>query len=215
VADRLDSHTNRFPSIETCLKRLMRRCRVPSCDCEDCIQEARLALLNAHPDWTLEEPRTIAWLFAVARNKARDFHRARKRHRVEQLNDLSPILVSNLSQTSPEIAQDGQHHEGFLKLQDTLNRLSEVNRQILIQRAVQERTYQQFPSWGFLFDRLLRLDSHFVKPVRAALLSRNRRIDRVEFWDSLCRCPVSLRHPVYGQCHVVLILIYFHQMTYL
>ncbi len=31
------------------------------------------------------------------------------------------------------------------------------------------RIDQQFPAWGFLFDRSLRLDSHFVKPVRPVL----------------------------------------------
>src|SRR5690242_9367984 len=49
MADRSAPHTAGVSSIETGLKRLMRRCRVPACDCEDYIQEAQLDLLKAHP----------------------------------------------------------------------------------------------------------------------------------------------------------------------
>ena len=143
MGDYLDSHTSCFQSIGPRLKRLIRRCRVPDCDCEDCIQEAWLALLNAHPDWTLDEPRTISWLGTVARNKARDFHRARIRHRVQQLDDLSPILASSSEETPPELDPNGRRHVLLLRLRDALNRLSELNRQILFQRASQGRTYRE------------------------------------------------------------------------
>ncbi len=143
MVDRLDSHTNLFLSVELRLKRLMIQCRVPACDCPDCIQEACLALLNAHPNWALDEPRTVAWLCAVARNKARDFYRDRQRHRVQQLDDMSPILFCSPGQASQERDQNGQRQEALLKLPNALNRLSDANRQILFQRAVEERTYRE------------------------------------------------------------------------
>ena len=142
MADRLDCHANLVLSVESRLERLMRQLRLPACECEDSIQEAWLALLETHPEWALDEPRTLAFLIVVARNKASDFHRQKNRHRVRQLDDLTPVPAFDRAQTSPDADEYGWHQEMISKLLDALNRLSEINREILLQRAVQGLPYR-------------------------------------------------------------------------
>jgi RNA polymerase sigma factor (sigma-70 family) len=53
------------------------RASVGAGEAEDCAQEAMLAALRAYPDFDGRNPR--GWVLAIARNKAIDHHRARRR----------------------------------------------------------------------------------------------------------------------------------------
>ncbi len=70
-----DRHGDRVALPDARLKRLAARRGVCAWDWEDCVQEAWLALLLEHPDWTLDEPRSWAFLRCVAHNKAVDVRR--------------------------------------------------------------------------------------------------------------------------------------------
>jgi RNA polymerase sigma factor (sigma-70 family) len=129
---------------KTRLKRETMRCRVPVSDCEDCIQEAWLALGKAHPDWQLCESKTLAWLIAVTRNHAMMIHRRIRRHPCRNIDDVGSIpSAASFSQSGREIDQDDQHQGIASELQDGLTRLAEVNREIVIQRAQQGLTYRE------------------------------------------------------------------------
>ena len=138
-----DSHASSFRSTESGLERRAIRWNVPAIECEDCFQEGWLALLERHPDWEPEEPRARAFLIAVAHNTARDFHRHQKRHRVLHLDDVPPISVLDPVQAPPELDQTGRDQEVLSKLRDSLNRLSEVNREIFLSRAMLGLTYRE------------------------------------------------------------------------
>ncbi len=133
-----------FHSLAARLKRFAMRCRVADSECEDCIQEAWLALLQRHPDWALDQPRTRAWLFAVVRNKARDCHRQAHRHQSQSADDLDSVPFNNpLPRAERQLDQNGRNREAASKLQDGLNRLSKVNREIFIQRAQEGLPYKE------------------------------------------------------------------------
>ena len=138
-----DSHASPIRSVEFHLKRLAMRWNLPAIECEDCTQEAWLALREEHSDWAPDEPRALTWLAAVVLNKARDFHRHQKRHPVRHLDDLPPISVFDAVQSLPESDQNGQDREVISKLRDSLNRLSEINREILISRILLGLTYRE------------------------------------------------------------------------
>jgi len=138
-----ESHTSFFESIASRLKCRIARCGVPACECEDCIQEAWLALQERHSDWALDEPRNLLWLAAVARNKARDFHRYRKRHQIQPLDDMAPFSVIKSVQAPPDPDQDGRVQEVISKLRENLKRLGEVNREILMTRVLLGLTYRE------------------------------------------------------------------------
>ena len=132
-----------FPVIAARLKRRIRRDGVPDLECEDCVQEVWLALLEAHPEWTLDEPRTRAWLLAVAHNKALDFHRRRHRHPSRSLDELRPIPSNDpLPGAGTEVDREDPHQELLSALQGALTRISEVNREIFMRRAQGETNRQ-------------------------------------------------------------------------
>ena len=78
---------NRLVFCDARFRRLPGRCGVGDWDWEDCVQEAYLALLVGHPDWTVDEPRAWAWLRRVARNKAVDIRRGLQRHPHRSLDE--------------------------------------------------------------------------------------------------------------------------------
>lgn len=125
-----------FRSAGDSLERLASRCRVPTSDCADCAQGALLALLIAHPDWQIDSPRTIAWLRGAARNLAMNRHRERRRHPSVSLEDLEwdPVVSTPpLSQAGDD--RDGSNFDIDSRVQALLDGVSEVNRQIFLQRA--------------------------------------------------------------------------------
>ncbi|GAC1522502.1 MAG: sigma-70 family RNA polymerase sigma factor [Thermoleophilaceae bacterium] len=64
-------------------------------EADDCIQETLLAALRAYP--SLRSPASLSgWLFAIARNKAHDSHRARARLPVPVASpDLGPAAATD------------------------------------------------------------------------------------------------------------------------
>ena len=136
--------TKRPMSVGAQLSGLVRRCGVPDSECEDCVQETWLALLKTHPDWTLEESRTLAWLLAVAHNQALMYHRRVRSHPSRSIDDLDSIpFRDTFPQTDREDGQDSRRQVMMPRLQTCLKRLGEVNRQIVIQRVQQGLTYQE------------------------------------------------------------------------
>ena len=127
-----DSNWSRlYVSIADRLKRRMMRDRVPASDCRDCVQQVWLALLEAHPEWALDEPRTMGWLLAVAHNKAMDFHRQRHRHASQGIDDLDSIPFNEPPrEIDEEVAPDSRRQAFISGLQDALTRATDINREI-------------------------------------------------------------------------------------
>jgi RNA polymerase sigma-70 factor (ECF subfamily) len=118
------------------LRGLLFHHRVPVSECEDCVQEAWLALVTEHPDWGPAEARTRAWLCAVARNKALDFHRRLQRHPSRRIQDLpSHPTYDPFARTDREIDQDGPNPRIALEIPRLLNELGEADLLILLLRA--------------------------------------------------------------------------------
>ena len=102
-----DLETSSLISIGAQLRDLVRRCGVPDSECADCVQETLLALLKTHRDWTLDEPRTLEWLKAVAHNQALMCHRRLRSHRNQSIDDLDSIPFRDLFlQADRENGQD-------------------------------------------------------------------------------------------------------------
>ncbi len=129
--------------VEARLKRLIMRCGVPALECEDCIQEAWVALLKKHPSWRPDETRTIVWLLAVAHNKAMDFRRRFQRHPCRSIDDPDSIPFEVVLRSSCGITEDHRHQESVSGLQDGLDRLTDINRGIFIQHVLEGLTYKQ------------------------------------------------------------------------
>jgi RNA polymerase sigma factor (sigma-70 family) len=131
-----DSNANGlYGSLATCLWHRALRLGVPASECEDCVQEGWLALLETHPDWALNEPRTRAWLLALVRLKAIDVHRGRLRHPSQSLIVLGDISARDYPAEVAADVEDNWNQALLLKLQGALTQLSEVNREIFIRRV--------------------------------------------------------------------------------
>ncbi len=145
MSHQLDSHwRGPFHSLVARLKRLARRYRVPPSESDDCAQEALLALLIAHPDWPIENPRTIAWLCGVTRNQALSLHRDRRRHPSRSLDELGRVLSHKSPLPSERDAgRDGPSGAIAARAQALLNNLSEINRRIVIQRVQKGRGFSE------------------------------------------------------------------------
>jgi RNA polymerase sigma factor (sigma-70 family) len=117
---------------------------VPACECEDCVQEAWLALLMCHPDWRPDGPRARAWLFAVVRNKAVDLHR-----RVKRCVSLDSDRVLTLPAypeppgDQPRTARNKWRRDAVLAAREALNGLSELDREVFAQRVEADLTWRQ------------------------------------------------------------------------
>jgi RNA polymerase sigma-70 factor, ECF subfamily len=141
---RIQDQTSRLLARSTALlNHKLMRCGVPVSACEDCAQEAWLALLSRHPDWKPDESRTWAWLLAVARNKALDFHRQSRVHRCQSLDDSFSSPFSYPPEALREVGADSPHQEIVSELQDGLDRLSEVNHELFIQRVQGGLSYRE------------------------------------------------------------------------
>ena len=126
------------------LECLARRCHVPLSDCEDCVQEAFLTLLIAHPDWPMDAPRTIAWLRVVTRNRAMDYHRGRQRHPSVRLDDLGREPIDKSIPITWTDDEGNGLDSGFeARTQALLEAISEINRQILILRIQENLTFSE------------------------------------------------------------------------
>jgi RNA polymerase sigma-70 factor, ECF subfamily len=176
VDHHLDSHDWLFLSVEARLKRLALRCHLPPCECEDCVQEAWLALLEAHPDWALDEQRTTSWLQRVVHNKAADFHRGRNEVVVSQLDEMSQFRAFDPA-SIPRGADPDSHDSP--KLQDCLKQLGAVNREILLLRVQCGMTYPEIGSVVGLRPEVVKWRYHrsLRKMARAMLPSTHKCID--------------------------------------
>jgi RNA polymerase sigma factor (sigma-70 family) len=125
-----------FVSIGALLRSVTIRFRVPSSEREDCVQEAWLALLEKHPDWPLEEPRTLAWLVAVTRNQAINFHRRIQRQRSRRIADLAFLAIDErFPRKDPEIDPVSPTEAHSSGIQTLLNGFADVDRAILVLRT--------------------------------------------------------------------------------
>ena len=126
--------SNLFDPVSDRLRILVACLGLPRSEREDCVQEAWLALLRKHPDCTLEEPDTQAWLCGVVRKKAIDHHRHRRRHPVQSIED-----VGDLADKRPDGVDDddnvGQTTPDASAIQDALNALKPINREIFLLHA--------------------------------------------------------------------------------
>ncbi len=175
----LDSTWTRLHrSITDRLKRRMMQDRVPDSDCEDCVQQVWLALLEVHPEWALGEPRTMAWLLAVAHNKAMDFRRQLSRHGSRSIDELhSPPVTDPPREIEEEVVPGGRDQALISGLQDALTQVTDLNRQIFARR-VQGDTYRQIGDDAGLPPDQVRARYHRVlRKVRGGIASLRARLD--------------------------------------
>ena len=119
---------------------------VQTCDCDDCVQDAWLALFAEHPDWNPADPRCQAWLRIVARNKAVDVVRRLQRHPDEPLDGQA--FVSHWAESSDDPgdreAGSGSPRAALVaRIREVLNGLSDDTRLILVQHAQAGRGYAE------------------------------------------------------------------------
>lgn len=114
------------------------------CDCEDCTQEALLALLSQHPDWRTDNLRTWLWLRRVLRHKATDAYRRAFRH--------GDVHFDEQVQTSGTGAPTSDRHVADLNpaalrklavIDGALSELTEENRNILVMHAGRGMTFAE------------------------------------------------------------------------
>lgn len=104
-------------------------------DAFDCAQEAFLAAYRNL--WRYSEEYSFrSWLYAIARNKATDLQRKRKREFVSELED-------NLVDHSPGPEERWLEKEQNAGIDQLLNTLPEQYRQILYLRYHQDLTYEE------------------------------------------------------------------------
>ena len=188
-----NSDASLFRSVQTCLANLVMRRGVPACECDDCTQESWLALAERHSEWALDDPRTLPFLVGVARNKANDFHRQRKRRRTCQFGDLLPIpaFESVHLLTAPDSA--GGTQTVISKIQDGLDRLKEVNRDIFIQHVYGGRTYRQIGECLGIAPKRVKIRYHRI---RSRLLRRCERSRKNALGGGKSHCWKSGSFPV-------------------
>ncbi len=133
-----------FQTLVSGLERVALRHGVPHPDCQDCAQEAFLALVIAHPDWPILTPRTIAWARGVVRYKALIYHRQRRQHPSVSLEEMGYFpLDRQFLPLQPAFDRDDAPVEIASKIPDLLGHLSEVNRQIIIRRVQEDRSFAE------------------------------------------------------------------------
>ena len=149
MSHHLDSLPKRpFRVLISGLEHIARRHGVPHPDYEDCAQQVLLALLIAHPDWSIEapSPRAVAWIRGAARLVALDYHRQRRRHPSVSLGELGWVLPDKLSLLSNREAERGGTEPGIdakATACDVLKTLSEMNRRIIIRRVRECQTFSE------------------------------------------------------------------------
>ena len=98
-------------------------------DADDCLQETLLAALRAYP--TLREGANLrAWLLTIARRKATDSHRARRRR---------PVLVGE----PLEVPVEDRHDEDDPALWASVRRLPPRQREAVTLRFVGDLAYEE------------------------------------------------------------------------
>ncbi len=131
-----------FDAVSDRLRILVACLGLPGSEREDCVQEAWLALLRKHPDCTLEERNTQAWLCGVVRKKAIDHHRRQRRHPVQSIEEVGKLAAKgpdrvddddNVGQTTPDASA----------IQDALNALKPTNRELFLLHAREGLDYAQ------------------------------------------------------------------------
>lgn len=104
--------------------------RVPPWDAEDLAQEVFLSAMRKLS--SLRDPAAFGgWLAALARNRATEFHRTRRRHTADSLDDTSELRFANASHSREPQA---------LVILDLIRKLPEAYRETLILRLVEGLT---------------------------------------------------------------------------
>lgn len=101
-------------------------------------------MIEAHPDWTWDDPDAVRWLSAVVRLKAADAVRRRLRQPCLHLADLDSLPADDAPRNADE-DEDQRRQDLTPALEDALTRLDDVNREIVIRRQ-QGESYQQIGS---------------------------------------------------------------------
>ncbi len=168
------------------LNRLARRCRAPACDCDDCVQDAFLALLKAHPDWMMDDPRTVAWLAGVVRNKALDLHRLSQRRTITLLDEPASIPSADPSQAIEEDKPDSHRRRVVLDLQQLLNDPPADNREILIRRVQLKLSYREIGEpLGLTANQVKSRYNRAVKTLRHSLESESNGLNQHDCMDDI------------------------------
>jgi RNA polymerase sigma factor (sigma-70 family) len=132
--------------LDALLKRSAAWRGVQTCDRDDCVQDAWLALFAEHPDWNPADPRCRAWLRSVVRNKAVDVVRRLQRHPDEPLDEQA--FVSHWAESSDDPG-DREAGSGSVRaalvarIREVLSGLGDETRLILVQHAQAGRDYAE------------------------------------------------------------------------
>lgn len=100
-------------------------------DAEDLLLELFLAALQQPRVLSLDQREQQAWLWAVARNKAMDFHRRHLRHPQVQLQAVEETIYAN-EERAPE--QHVLRQEEYAQLHAHLRQLPDVQQEVLLLR---------------------------------------------------------------------------------
>jgi RNA polymerase sigma factor (sigma-70 family) len=125
--------------LEAMLRRTALRRGVPLSECDDCVQDAWLALRTQHPDWPLERASTRAWLAAVVRNHAVSFRRELRRHPKQRLDEVSANLCGQSGAGGAahenDLESSSQPEHECSEIDRLLSGLTSVDREIVVLRA--------------------------------------------------------------------------------
>ncbi|MGC8641789.1 MAG: sigma-70 family RNA polymerase sigma factor [Isosphaeraceae bacterium] len=133
-----------FAIVEDRLRRLASRWGLRTCDGDDCAQEALLALLARHRDWSPDDPRTWLWLRRVLRHKVMDVYRRAHRQRGVPLDESAPTSATAARAPDSQDADPGPAEMRKLsELDAALSELGEENRDILVMHAGRGLTFAE------------------------------------------------------------------------
>lgn len=135
MAGHHEQYTDLVQRYQEPLIHFLRRTLTSEADALDCTQDAFLAAYRNLNRYSEEHP-FRAWLYAIARNKALDLLRKRRR-------EVSLTLEENLVDQQPRPEEVWLVKEQASMLSDVLNELPEHYRQALYLRYHQELSYEE------------------------------------------------------------------------
>lgn len=134
-----------------------------SAEAEDLAQEVFLRVMRALPDFQFRGRPFTAWLFRIAHNTVVDRHRQRGGVTSVPIDNAEP-LVSN-----EDVAQEALHSVDIEQVHKALDRLTELQRQVVLHRFVAELSLAETAE-------AMGRDVNAIKALQHAALKSLRRV---------------------------------------
>jgi RNA polymerase sigma-70 factor (ECF subfamily) len=152
----------------------LRRYRLPEADREDCLQDVWSEVVAHLVDFPYDprRARLSTWLMTVARNRAVDVIRHRRRFVTGLLGDAADLRVQDTDPAATSDRHSAQHRvQGALA--ELSARVSAINFQVLYQRVIDGRTGAEVAETLGLTPEQVRFRLHRTKKKLRILLERS------------------------------------------